>query len=316
MTITQPRSTPATGRSALTLPAVELRGLGRRYGDVVAVDDLDLEISAGSTVALLGPNGAGKSTTISIMLGLLAPTAGEARTLGMPPRQAVASGRVGAMLQSSGLPNDVRVQALIDLVRSLYPNALSREALIERSGLSSLRHRRVESLSGGEEQRLRFALAIAGDPDLLFLDEPTVGMDVDSRRAFWEQIRASAAEGRTVLFATHYLQEADQVADRIVVLDHGRLVADGSPGEIKAAAVDRTVRFSLPGADLRQLGGLSGVRQATAHGASVELLTSDADATVAALFAAGLTPRALEVSGADLESAFIAITHADSGDRS
>jgi ABC-2 type transport system ATP-binding protein len=251
-----------------------------------------------------------------MLCGLLAPTAGEAVILGRSPHEAVASGRVGAMLQSSGLPGDVRVDRLIDLVRSLYPNPVPREGLIDRSGLDGLRHRRVESLSGGEEQRLRFALAVAGDPDLLFLDEPTVGMDVETRRAFWDQIHRSAVEGRTILFATHYLQEADQVAERIVVLDRGHLVADGSPGEIKSAAVDRSVRFTLADADLDQLRRLPGVRAVAARGATVELVTDDADATVAALFAAGLSPRALEVAGADLESAFIALTHRTDGDPS
>jgi ABC-2 type transport system ATP-binding protein len=309
---TQPFGTPTVAVPA----AVELRGVTRRYGDLIAVEDLDLEIESGSTVALLGPNGAGKSTTIAMMLGLLAPSAGETTIFGLAPRDAVAGGRVGAMLQSSGLPGDVRVADLIDLVRGLYPAPLSRAEVIDRAGLDAIRHRRVESLSGGEQQRLRFALAIVGDPDLLFLDEPTVGMDVESRRAFWDRIGQSAAEGRTILFATHYLQEADQVADRIVVLDHGRLIADGTPGEIKSATADRSVRFTLPDADLERLGRLPGVRHTTARGASVELVTTDADATVAALYESGLTPRALEVVGADLESAFVALTHPTNGDRS
>lgn len=316
MTIHQSATQPFDAPAVAVPPAVELRGVTRRYGDVVAVENLDLEIAPGATVALLGPNGAGKSTTIAMMLGLLAPSAGEARIFGLAPRDAVAGGRVGAMLQSSGLPGDVRVADLIDLVRGLYPAPLSRAEVIERGGLAALRHRRIESLSGGEQQRLRFALAVVGDPDLLFLDEPTVGMDVESRRAFWDRIGQSAAEGRTILFATHYLQEADQVAERIVVLDHGRLVADGTPGEIKSATADRSVRFTLPDADLDQLGRLPGVRRATARGAGIELTTTDADATVAALFDAGLTPRALEVVGADLESAFVALTHPTNGDPS
>jgi ABC-2 type transport system ATP-binding protein len=295
--------------------AVELRGVERRFGDVVALRGVDLALSAGATVALLGPNGAGKSTTISIMLGLLEPSAGEARTLGMSPREAVASGRVGAMLQSTGLPKGVRVRELVELVRALYPNPLPRVELLERAGLATLQDRRTETLSGGEEQRLRFALAIAGDPDLVFLDEPTVGMDVETRRAFWLDIRRSAGEGRTILFATHYLEEADQVADRVVVLDHGRVVADGSSAQIKATTSDRTVRFTLPGADLARLRSLPGVTDAGLRGTTVELVSQDADATVAALFAGGYAPRDLEVTGANLESAFLALTQQPNGDR-
>jgi ABC-2 type transport system ATP-binding protein len=312
--LTQPL-THLTAQTAAAPLAVELRGVERRFGEVVALRGVDLELSSGATVALLGPNGAGKSTTISIMLGLLEPSTGEARTLGMSPREAVASGRVGAMLQSSGLPKGVRVRELVELVRALYPNPLPRAELLERAGLATLRDRRTETLSGGEEQRLRFALAIAGDPDLVFLDEPTVGMDVETRRAFWLDIRRSAGEGRTILFATHYLEEADQVADRVVVLDHGRVVADGSSAQIKAATTDRTVRFTLPGADLDRLRTLPGVTDAGLRGTTVELVSQDADATVAALFAEGYAPRDLEVTGADLESAFLALTGQPKGDR-
>ena len=292
-------------------PAVAFRAVERRFGDVVALAGIDLAIEAGTTVALLGPNGAGKSTAIGIMLGLDQPTSGVARTLGGAPRSAVASGRVGAMLQTTGLPAGLRVGELLEFARRLYPAPLALTDLVERAGLGSLGQRRVETLSGGEAQRLRFALAIAGDPDLVFLDEPTVAMDVETRRAFWGDIRRSAADGRTILFATHYLDEADEVADRIVVLDRGRVVADGTSASIKASAGGRTVRFSLAAPELARLAALPGVTDARVAGERVSLASSDADATTRALVQAGLPFRDLEIAGTDLEDAFVALTHHD-----
>ncbi|HEY4190015.1 MAG TPA: ABC transporter ATP-binding protein [Candidatus Limnocylindrales bacterium] len=290
--------------------AVAFDGVTRRFGETTALDDVALDIAAGETVALLGPNGAGKTTAIGIMLGLIEPSAGHARTLGLTPHDAVRSGRVGAMLQSAGLPPGARVGELIDLARGLYPHPSPRDAILERAGLTDLVGRRAETLSGGEAQRVRFAFAIAGDPDLVFLDEPTVAMDVESRRAFWDDMRRFAAEGRTVLFATHYLDEADHIADRIVVLDRGRIVGDGSPSALKATVTERTVRFSLagdPSGDdaLRALPGVVGLDR---HGDSMALLSRDADETVRGLVAAGVAFRHLEVAGADLDAAFLALT--------
>ena len=215
------------------------------------------------------------------------------------------------MLQSAGLPPGARVGELVDLARGLYPSPSPRAAILERAGLADLVSRRAETLSGGEAQRVRFAFAIAGDPDLVFLDEPTVAMDVESRRAFWDDMRRFAAEGRTVLFATHYLDEADHVADRILVLDRGRIVGDGSPAALKATVTERTVRFALPDGDpigddaLRSLPGVIGVDR---HGATMSLLSRDADETVRGLVAAGVAFRHLEVAGADLDAAFLALT--------
>jgi ABC-2 type transport system ATP-binding protein len=293
-----------------TPQAVAFDGVSRRFGATLALDDVGFGIGIGETVALLGPNGAGKSTAIGVMLGLLGPSAGTARTLGQVPGSAVRSGRVGAMLQSATLPIGAKVGELVDLARGLYPAPSPRAAVLERAGLADLVGRRAENLSGGEAQRVRFALAIAGDPDLVFLDEPTVAMDVESRRAFWADMRRFASEGRTVLFATHYLDEADQVADRIVVLDHGRVVADGSPSALKAGVSERTVRFALVGdgdvdATLRTL---PGVASADRHGETISLLTRDADETVRALVAGGYAFRHLEVTGADLDAAFLALT--------
>jgi ABC-2 type transport system ATP-binding protein len=290
--------------------AVAFEGVSRRFGETLALDEVALRIPAGETIALLGPNGAGKSTAISIMLGLLNPTSGTARTLDLEPRVAVRSGRVGAMLQSAGLPPGARVGELVELARALYPSPLSREAVLERAGLTELAGRRVETLSGGESQRVRFAFAIAGDPDLVFLDEPTVAMDVESRRAFWADMRRFAAEGRTVLFATHYLDEADQVADRILVLDRGRIVGDGTPADLKATVTERTVRFAWPEAvdGEARLHALPGVIGVDRHGASIALLSNDADETVRGLVGSGIPFRHLEVAGADLDAAFLALT--------
>ncbi|HEY5628789.1 MAG TPA: ABC transporter ATP-binding protein [Candidatus Limnocylindrales bacterium] len=305
-----------TSASHTTLPtagptAVAFDHVSRSFGATTALDDVRLEIGVGETVALLGPNGAGKSTAIGIMLGLLDPSGGTARTLGLAPGQAVRSGRVGAMLQSATLPAGTRVGELVDLARALYPAPLSRQSILERAGLGDLAGRRVDRLSGGEAQRVRFALAIAGDPDLVFLDEPTVAMDVESRRAFWGDMRRSATEGRTILFATHYLDEADGVADRIIVLDHGRVVANGSPSALKAGVAERTVRFASAdaAADDAALRSLPGVTSLTRRGETVSLVCADADAAVRALVRHGVDFRHLEVTGADLDAAFLALTN-------
>jgi ABC-2 type transport system ATP-binding protein len=310
MLLTQTRRSPGLrpARPAPVTTAVRFDGVTRRFGAVVALDGIDLGISAGETVALLGPNGAGKSTAIGLMLGLLEPTTGTVETLGMTPHEAVASGRIGSMLQQTGLPTHVRVGELVEFARRLYPHPLSQAAVLERAGLTALADRSVDRLSGGEGQRMRFAIGIAGDPDLVFLDEPTVAMDVETRRAFWADMRRSADEGRTILFATHYLEEADQVADRIIVLDHGRIVADGTGRSIRGRIATRTIRFELDGADPAVLGALPGVTDVEVHGDSVRLIASDADATVRAIYRADLAVRSLEVTGADLEEAFIALT--------
>ncbi|HET9084208.1 MAG TPA: ABC transporter ATP-binding protein [Candidatus Limnocylindrales bacterium] len=304
---TQPSTISPTARPV----AVAFEHVTKQYGDTVALHDVSIQIPIGQTVALLGPNGAGKSTSINLTLGLLDPTGGSVRTLGLRPREAIATGRVGALLQTSGLPVTARVGELVAFVRRLYPEPLAMQAILARSGLKDLERRPVETLSGGEAQRLRFAMAIAGDPELVFLDEPTVGMDVETRRAFWRDIRAFVAEGRTVLFATHYLDEADDAAERIVVLDHGRVVADGSARSIKARVSDRVVGFTLPTASpevvaaIKAIPGVSGVDVA---GERLAVATKDADAVIEQLFARGLRIRDLEIQGAGLEDAFIALT--------
>ena len=290
--------------------AVRFEDVVRRYGPHVALDHLDLEISRGEVVALLGPNGAGKSTTIALLLGMLRPTSGSVTVLGTSPRRAMAEGRLGAMLQQgsgNGLPPGVRVGAVLDLVRNLYPRPAPLEEVVERAHLSPLLHRMTNQLSGGEAQRVQFALAIAGGPELVFLDEPTAAMDVRARHVFWRNVRELRAEGQTILFATHHLEEADQ-ADRVVVINHGRVVADGPGATLKAAVDTRRVRFVVDLPDAKLLDGLEGVTDTEVRGTGVILNSLDADATVRDLVRRGIAFRDLEVTGARLEEVFIALT--------
>jgi len=290
---------------------LDVQGLCRRFGSTEAVAGVDLHVAAGETVALLGPNGAGKSTTLAMILGLLSPTAGQVTIGGRAARQAVACGLVGAMLQSgagSGMPPGTRVGELVGFVASLYPAPLSPPAVLRHAGLASLASRKIDGLSGGELQRVRFALAICPDPRLLILDEPTVGLDVPSRRSFWETVRAFAAEGRAVLFATHYLAEAAETAGRVVVMHRGYVVADGTVDEIRRTAAIRRVRFHAPDADAGALRALPAVQQVRQAGGEISLDSTDSDATVRGLILSGTTFTDLEVSGAALEDAFLALT--------
>jgi ABC-2 type transport system ATP-binding protein len=290
-------------------PAVDFRGVSKAYGSVTAVDGLDLTIGVGETVALLGANGAGKSTVVGLMLGLLRPDAGTVKVLGIRPREVVALGRIGVMLQDGGLMPGVTVRGLLGLAVALYSHPRSVERLLSDTGLTGLSGRRVDRLSGGQVQRLRFAVAIAGEPDVLVLDEPTAAMDVESRREFWTHIRAYAASGRTVLFATHYLEEADENADRIVLLAGGRIVTDGTPAEIKAAGGDRTIRFTVADALPMGLDLLPGVSSVELHGTVATLRTADPEATLRALLAEHDRVPDLEVGGVGITDAVLALTH-------
>ncbi|MGW5264053.1 ABC transporter ATP-binding protein [Microbispora sp. NPDC004025] len=289
--------------------AIAFTEVTRRYGDVVAVDGIDLEVPAGATVALLGPNGAGKSTSITMLLGLLRPTSGEIRVFGEPPRTAVANGEIGAMLQEGALIPELSVAETVDFVRRLYPRPLPLEEILRLADLTEIARRRADRLSGGQTQRVRFALAIAGGPKLLLLDEPTAAMDVESRRRFWDNMRAYAAKGRTILFATHYLEEADENADRVVVIARGRIVADGSAAGIKAGVAGQAVSFLLGEQPVTGLDALPGATGVELQGARVTLRTTDLDATVAALYrTTTLDIRDLQLHEADLEDAFLALT--------
>jgi ABC-2 type transport system ATP-binding protein len=286
--------------------ALEIAGLTVRYGATVAVADLDLTLPAGQTVALLGPNGAGKSTVLNAALGLLRPAAGRLRVLGRAPRDAVSAGCVGAMLQHGGLPSEARVGEVLRLVRRNYPDPWPLDDLVTTAGVDGLLDRPVEALSGGQRQRVLLAVALAGQAPLLVLDEPTSAMDVEGRRAFWTTMRGLAGRGHTVVFATHHLDEADAVADRVVVVAGGRLVADGTAAQIKAGTTGRTVTFTAgPG---RLVEGLPGVVSASRTGERVALTTADVEATLRALLADGGRLPDLEVRGASLEEAVLSLT--------
>ena len=290
--------------------AIEARGLHKSYGDVHAVRGVDIAIDAGETVALLGPNGAGKSTTIDMLLGLAEPDAGEVGVFGGVPTAAVDNGYVGAMLQTGALIRDLSVRELVQMVASLYPNPMPVQEALELTGMSALAEQRTQKLSGGETQRARFAVAIVANPRLLVLDEPTVAMDVEGRRSFWATMRELAAQGRTVLFATHYLEEADAYADRAVLMAHGVVVADGPTNEIKARVGTRTIRATLPGADLEALRGLPGVSAAERRGEAVVLSCADSDAAIRALLLSEPDARDIEIAAAGLEEAFVELTAA------
>lgn len=295
-------------------PALRFQGVTHRYGSHLALDDLGLEVARGETLALLGPNGAGKSTTIALLLGLLRPQEGMVEVLGTTPRRAVAQGRVGAMLQTgsgSGLPPGVRVDAVLRLVRRLHQRPAAFDAIVENAGVAPLLSRQTQRLSGGQAQRVRFAIAIAGDPELVFLDEPTAAMDVEGRRSFWRMIRQFGHEGRTTVFATHHLQEADQIADRVVVVNHGRVVANGPGATLKAAVTARRVRFLCERPDQRLLDVLEGVTDVEVRGRDVTLHSLDPDATVRALVRTRIPFSDIEVTAAGLEEAFVALTEGD-----
>ncbi len=294
---------------------VSFSGVSKVFGEVRAVSDLNLTLRAGETVALLGPNGAGKSTTLDLLLGLRNPDAGSIEVFGTTPARAIQTGQVGAMLQSGGLMEDVKVRELVQLACDLHPKAYPAQQVLEHAGVTDIADRMVNKLSGGQEQRVRFALATAGASDLIILDEPTTGMDVTVRQAFWGTMRAQAEMGRTVLFATHYLEEADEIADRVIVLHRGRILADGSAAEIKARAGARRITFDLTdGVDEAALRRLPCLSSLSVSGHTVRIQSTDADVTAQAVYAMGLFPRNLEVTGLGLEQAFIAITDAASAE--
>ncbi|WDM13486.1 ABC transporter ATP-binding protein [Streptomyces lavenduligriseus] len=301
-----------TAVPATTTLVVGFDQVTKTYGSVRAVDGLSLRLYPGETVALLGPNGAGKSTTLDLLLGLKQPDSGSVALFGTSPREAIVAGRVGAMLQSGGLTDGVTVAELVKLACALHPRPYPVADVLARAGLSQIADRKADKLSGGQAQRVRFALATAGDSDLIVLDEPTTGMDVSARQAFWATMREQADQGRTVLFATHYLEEADAIADRVLVLHRGRLLADGTAAEIKAKAGVRRISFDLAGGiDESALGALPSVTRIDVSGRTVRIQSADADATVHALYGLGLYPRNLEVAGLGLEQAFVAITAAE-----
>ena len=287
---------------------VEATDLTKSYGSVQAVGGIDVSIAPGETVALLGPNGAGKTTTIDMILGLTRPDYGSVSVFGLPPAAAVHAGKVGGMLQSGSPLDHLRVRELVALMASYYPQPLDVDEVLGLTGTDVCARQWTTKLSGGQAQRVRFAAGIVGDPDLLVLDEPTAAIDVEGRHEFWQAMRAFAARGKTILFATHYLEEADAFADRILIMARGRIVADGSATEIKALAGLRTIRATLPVASLATLAALPGVVSVDRHGDTVILSCSDPDAALEALYRAFRGIRDVEVRGGSLEEAFMELT--------
>jgi ABC-2 type transport system ATP-binding protein len=304
-----------SGVAAARSGQIELAGLTKSFpgpnGPIEAVRGIDVEISLGETVALLGPNGAGKSTTIDMLLGLLAPDAGTVSVFGRSPSEAVAQGAVGAMLQTGELIRDLSVRELVAMIASLYPAPMDVDEVLQLTGLGEISGQRTNKLSGGQTQRVRFAVALVSNPELLVLDEPTVAMDVEGRRGFWTTMREFAARGKTIVFATHYLEEADAYADRAVLMAHGRIVADGPTTEIRAMVGTRTIRVTLPDVDVDALAALPGVNGAERHGEAVILSCADSDAAIRALLTGYPDVRDIEIAAAGLEQAFLELTGDD-----
>ena len=285
----------------------ELRGVTKRFGGVTAVDGVDLQLQAGKVTALLGPNGAGKTTTVRLMLGLTRPTSGTVRLFGEDPTSPAARQRTGVMLQVANVPETLRVREHVHLFCSYYPTPLTVDATLAAAGIGHLASRKYGELSSGQRQRVHFALAICGNPDLLFLDEPTVGLDVESRRAFWQEVRALVSRGRAILLTTHYLEEADALADRVIVMSQGAIVADGAPHEMKQLAASRRIRCATS-LTVDRLQGMPGVASVRRDGATTELLTNDAERVTRDLLMLDASLSGLEVTGAGLEEAFLALT--------
>jgi ABC-2 type transport system ATP-binding protein len=295
-----------------------LTAVTKRYSNgVLALDNLSLTLRRGEVVALLGPNGAGKSTAIKLLMGLSSPTSGAVRIFGADPRNPAARLRIGVMLQVGKAPEMLRVREHIELFRGYYPNPMSYAAIIQAAGLEGIEARLFGQLSGGQKQRVLFALALAGDPDLIFLDEPTVGFDIKARRAVWVQIRSLAARGKTVLLTTHYLDEADALAHRIIVINKGRVVCEGTPAEVKSLGSIgqgdsrgrslKTIRCAttLPVEILR---AIPGVTSAEIGGGLTTLVSAQPESTLRELLALDRTLHSLEVHSPALEDAFLAIT--------
>jgi ABC-2 type transport system ATP-binding protein len=286
--------------------AVSLAGVTKKYGKVTALNNVNMNVRAGELLAVLGPNGAGKTTAVRLMLGLTTPLSGKVAVFGRDPRTASARKRVGAMLQVAKVPETLKVKEHINLFRSYYASPLSLQTTLEAAGLEGMENRLFGALSGGQKQRVLFALAICGDPDLLFLDEPTVGLDITTRHLIWQQIRRLIQQGRTVVLTTHYLEEVDALADRVIVLNHGVIVAEGTSAEIKSRTVQRKIRCAtrLLRSEIENIPEVSSVSQQESR---MEILTSQVEPVLRELFILDPNLTGLEVSNSTLEDAFLKI---------
>jgi ABC-2 type transport system ATP-binding protein len=286
----------------------QLRGASKNFGEVQALRQVNFAVRAGELVALLGPNGAGKTTAVKLFLGLAKPTAGTVSVFGGNPINTEVRTRIGAMLQVAKVPETLRVREHIDLFSSYYPKPLPLAETLALAGLQEIQDREFGELSGGQRQRVLFALALCGDPDILFLDEPTVGLDVESRRILWEEIRKLIARGKTVLLTTHYLEEADALADRVVVINRGEIIAEGTPAEIKANTAGRRIRC-LSSLDIETVRALPGVIEVRRDREALEIRTASAEPILRELLMRDSGLAGVEVSSAGLEEAFLALTN-------
>jgi ABC-2 type transport system ATP-binding protein len=290
-----------------------LDSVNKNYGSIRALRGVDFRVRAGELVALLGPNGAGKTTAVKLLLGLMQPNSGRVRVFGGDPTNPENRKRTGAMLQVGRVPETLRVREHIDLFSTYYEKPMAAEEVLAAAGLEKLRDRKFGDLSGGQKQRVLFALAICGDPDMLFLDEPTVGLDVEARRMLWDEIRKMVARGKTVLLTTHYLQEADALADRVAVINQGEIIAQGTPSEIKAKTAGKRIRcVTSVGIDtLRQIQGVTEVKE---DREAIEIHAVEAESIVRELLARDSQLCGLEVTSAGLEEAFLALTQDNAPD--
>jgi ABC-2 type transport system ATP-binding protein len=307
--VSQPE--PQSLAAGSTEPVVaSLQRVVKNYGQVKALRQFDMNLRQGEIVALLGPNGAGKTTAVKLLLGLARADAGQVTVFGNHPRSAAAHVRVGAMLQVARVPETLRVEEHIDLFSSYYPRPLPMSETLALAGLHQIRQRKFGDLSGGQRQRVLFALAVCGDPDLLFLDEPTVGLDVEVRRALWDEVRIMASRGKTVLLTTHYLEEADALASRVLVIDQGRIIAEGSPSQIKARTAGRRIRCLTRLAD-SFVSALPGVQSVCRDRGTLEIRTAAPESVLRILLAEDPHLSGIEVTAGGLEEAFLALTRKD-----
>lgn len=296
-----------TSHKTSVQPAIELSNIKKQFHHVQAVRNLNLSIRSGEVVALLGPNGAGKTTTIDMILGLSKPTSGEVRVFAMTPNMAIRRGLVSAVMQNGGLLKDLTVRETVQYASRLFVKSKAIDEVMERAGIAEISNRFVAKCSGGEQQRLRFAMALLSDPELIILDEPTQGMDVEGRHEFWQAIRHDASLGRTILFATHYLQEADSYSDRIVLIRKGEIVADGTPMQIKGMTKGKIVRANLAHPDLATIERIPGVENISVQGEGVVINCSESD-RVARYLLNETGAHDLEINAVGLEEAFLALT--------